>query len=77
MGIDQVAHRLLEEPVTVENPNPSIQIFEGEFPHGGVRLVHYYFDEKGDVVSKSRATECRAYEMDKQGKILWSEIQKL
>lgn len=76
-GIDEVAHSLSNEPIREENPNPSIHIFQGEFEHGGVRVIHYYFNEKGELVTKSKATERRIYELDQEGRMVWSKIEKL
>lgn len=77
-GIDIIAHELmLIEVEPTENDNTSIEINTGEFEHQGVRMITYYYDDKGEVVSKSSAVESRTYELDQKGKIVWSEIKKL
>lgn len=77
-GIEKVAHAILDsydEPV--ENPDPEIHILEGEFPHGGVRRVEHYLNWDGRFIPKSNAVECRTYEFDAQGNLVWSEVRKI
>lgn len=77
LGIDLVAHKLMETPIILDNPNPSIELSIGEFEHGGVRLAKSFYNEHGDLVPKSRAAECRILEYNKDGKVIWSEAKKL
>jgi hypothetical protein len=77
VGIDEVAHRLMEEVEQNEEYDASIEINSGEFPHGGIRSITYYYDDVGEVIAKSKAVESRTYELDKDGKIVWSEVKKL
>jgi hypothetical protein len=78
VGIDEVAHSLMDEPILDDNPNPSLEIFTGTFEHGGVRLLKYYIDgNTNEVASKLNATECHVYELDENGNVIWSETQKI
>ncbi|MEW9702979.1 hypothetical protein [Paenibacillus sp. SI8] len=72
VGMDEVAHKLMNEP-DYNEIDPSIEISTtGEFKHGGVRLITYYFDREGNVVPRSKAMESKSYEFNDKGKVVWS-----
>ncbi|MFS0556076.1 hypothetical protein [Brevibacillus sp. 179-C9.3 HS] len=77
VGIDEVAHQLLNEPIEIENPDPAIEIITGNLQHGGARGITYYYNDKKEVVSRSKATARYSYEVNKNGEIVWSETKKL
>jgi hypothetical protein len=77
VGMDHVAHQLLEEPIIDEFPDPSIQINTENLQHGGIRGITYYFNNFKEVVPRSKATSKYSYEVDCNGDILWSEIVKI
>ena len=54
-----------------------VEILTGTFPHGGVRLIHQYYDEEGNITRKSKAKLVRSAEYSTDGKILFQEEKKL
>lgn len=76
VGIDKIAQILVKDPKE-KSINPSIEIRTGNFTHGGIRLINYYFDEYGEIVSKSNAKEVLTHELDDNGRIVWSENIKI
>ncbi|NDI33803.1 hypothetical protein [Chengkuizengella sediminis] len=77
VGMDEVAHQLKNKHIKKENPNPAIQILTENLKHGGVRSVIYYFNDNKEVVPKSEATNIYSYEVDENGKVIWSEYKNL
>lgn len=73
VGIDEIAHQLMNTPYSMENVNPSIELDTGNFEHGGIKRIKYYLNKDGGVVPKSRAVEYKLYELDNDGKLIWSE----
>ena len=53
--------------------DPTHEIKEGDFEHGGIKLTQAYFDAEGNNVHKSQAVEVRIAEIDKDGKVVWKE----
>lgn len=75
VGMDEVAHELKAHPR--KQNDPEVEILTGTFPHGGVRLIHQYFDESGKRVSKSIAKSRQSAEYSSDGKILFKEEKNL
>ncbi len=71
VGMDEVAHRLEENSSSQKPVDPEVEIEVGTFPHGGVRLIHQYYDEKGERISKSKEVLIRTAEYSAEGKILF------
>lgn len=61
----------LKEKGTLANNDPHIEISNGDFEHGGVKMFRVYFDEKGNTVRKSKATKVKIAEYNQAGKIVW------
>lgn len=76
-GIDEVANNLKNVGNLSADIDTSIEINEGAFEHGGIRLVKYYYDSKDELTVKSQATEVRIYELGEKGEVMWSDIKKI
>lgn len=72
-GIDAIAHQLSNIPVIIHDADSSIELFNGNFEHGGVKKAKYFFDKNGQVVPKSKAIGYKTYEFDKIGKLVWTD----
>jgi hypothetical protein len=72
VGMDEVAHSLLKQPQKASD-NPAIQFESGNFGHGGVRLITYYYNKEGEVVEKSKSVKSKTYELDEKGKTVWED----
>lgn len=70
-GIDEVAHTLIKQPKTVDDPAISIQT-EDSCKYGGIRRITYYFNRDGNVVTKSKAQVSKIYELAQSGDVLWT-----
>lgn len=66
---------MLKENNISDNIDAAIEISEGEFEHGGIRLLKYYCDEEDNLVEQSKASKAIIYELDKEGKIVWSKLE--
>lgn len=75
VGMDEVAHELKEHPR--RKVDPEVEIFEGKYEHGGVRLIHQYYDESGNRIAKSKASKIRILEFSWDGKLLYEEEKLL
>lgn len=53
------------------------EIEEGNFPHGGIRLLKTYLDENGKHVNKCDAVKVHIYEGGTDGKPVFEEIVEL
>lgn len=53
--------------------DPSFEIEEGEYEHGGIRMFTYWLDEEGNLVRKSHAVKQLIQELDEAGSVVWSE----
>lgn len=76
-SIDEVAERLEEAAKNqpVDDGNTKIEIFEGEYEHGGIRICKYYYNEKDELIEKSKASKIVTYELGKSGEIVWSNTE--
>ncbi len=77
VGMDEVAHALEEEFSKKKVTDPEVEIKTGSFPHGGIRLIHQYFDGNGNITHKSKAKIVKSAEYSADGKILFSEENSL
>lgn len=77
VGIDEIASILEESDGLSDDIDATIEISEGEFEHGGIRLFKYYYDSEDNLIEKSKAFKSIVYELDKHGKIVWSNLEKL
>jgi hypothetical protein len=76
VGMDLVAHRLMEEGKKVIQTDAEMEIFTGEFEHGGVRLIKHYRDPEGKLILRSLASEVEIVELGKHGEVLWKSVEK-
>ncbi len=76
-GIDLLAHGLEKEVTILKDEDLSIEIFSGSFPHGGIKLIKYYFGNSKNLTLKSLASEVRIVELDMNGNELWSEVCRI
>lgn len=75
VGIDEIVSILEENNDISDDIDATIEISEGEFEHGGIRLFKYYYDAEDNLVEKSKAFKSIIYELDKDGKIVWSNLE--
>lgn len=67
----------LKEKGTFTNNDPNIEILNGDFEHGGVKMLRIYFDEKGNEIRKSKATRVKIAEYNQAGKIVWETEEEI
>jgi len=77
VGIDEVAHSYLKQRDRRVTDNPAIEINSGNFEHGGIRLLTYYYDAEEILVEKSKAVVAKTYELDEKGKTVWETTKNL
>lgn len=73
VGVDELANILANNNSTSHDTDSAIEISEGNFEHGGIRLIKYYYSDKRELIGKSQATEVRVHELGEDGQLLWSE----
>ena len=78
LRIDEIALKLKQEEAEERknNSDPEINIQEGNFEHGGVRLVQTYMKD-GEIVHRSEADSVEERELDENGKEVFSIIKEL
>lgn len=77
VGVDEVAHRLKNIKRSCDEIDSAIEILEGNFEHGGIRLMKYYYNSEGELTERSKAIEVKIYELGEKGETLWSEVKKI
>lgn len=62
-GMDVVAHELMNKPP--DNVDPTIEILNGQFEHGGTKIMKRYLDKENEMIEKSKAVrvEIREFEV--------------
>lgn len=75
LHIDDIARRMQEEEKEFykRNADPEINIQEGNFEHGGVRLIHTYL-KNGNIAHRSEADSVEIRELDADGKEVFKDI---
>lgn len=78
LNIEEIAAKLKqeEEHDKKQNIDPEINIKEGNFEHGGVRLIQTYLKD-GEIVHRSEADSVEERELDEKGKEVFSIIKDL
>ncbi|WP_409342719.1 hypothetical protein [Paenibacillus sp. MBLB4367] len=66
VGIDEIAHSLMKEPIKQQDPTVEIETLE-KLPNGKGMKVTYYYGKSGELVPKSKATTFKSYELDVSG----------
>lgn len=77
-GMDAVAHDLMKKPI--ENVDPAIEILNGTFKHGGMKLMKRYLDSDNETIEKSRAVKVEIREFsvnDNKWLTIWNEVTDL
>lgn len=77
VGVDEVARALESNDKYNTDIDAAIEIIEGIFEHGGIRLIKYYYDSDGKLIEKSKAIEEKTYELGDKGELLWSENKNI
>lgn len=77
VGVDEVARTLKNNDKSNTNTDATIEISEGNFEHGGIRIIKYYYDSEGELIEKSKAIEVKIYELGDKGELLWSKSEKI
>ncbi|WNR46875.1 hypothetical protein [Paenibacillus roseipurpureus] len=70
-GIDEVAHYYMNQSKISNDPAVSIDS-EVNCQHGGLKRITYFFDNKDEIVPKSKAYKSKTYELDETGTVIWS-----
>lgn len=76
IGVDTISHALLGKAITSARDDAVLAIEEGNFSHGGVRLLKYFY-RGSQPVKRSDADSVYIAELNKMGKILWEDNKKL
>ena len=78
LHVDEIGHRMQkeEEEEKKKNLDPAINIKQGSFEHGGVRLIQTYLKD-GENVPRSKADSVEEVEMDENGKEVYRCIREL
>lgn len=74
-GMDIVAHDLMKKPPG--NIDPTIEILNGSFEHGGTKMMKRYLDSNGEMTKKSKAAKVEVREFvvtDNRWKTVSNEI---
>ena len=78
LKIDETAEKMkqAEEEEMKSNADPEVNIQEGSFEHGGVRLIHTYLKD-GEIAHRSVADSVEERELDEDGKEVFKVIKEL
>ena len=78
LSIDEIADKLKreEDEEIKRNADPEINIKEGNFEHGGVRLIQTYLKD-GELAHRSEADSVEERELDENGKEVFIIIKEL
>ena len=78
LKIDEIAHRMQEEEKEEQrrNADPEVNILQGNFEHGGIRLFQTFLKD-GKNVRRSQADSVEEMEYAKDGKVVFRTIRKL
>lgn len=78
LHIDETARRMQEEEKEAykQNADPEINIQEGSFEHGGVRLIQTYL-KNGSIAHRSKADSVEIRELDADGKEVFRDVIEL
>lgn len=78
LHLDEIASRIKNEEETERNRmlNPLMDIMQGSFEHGGVRLIRTYL-KNGENVKRSEADIVEESELDENGNVLYRVTKDL
>lgn len=76
-NIYEIGKQLKESDKNISVHDPEMEINSGNFEHGGVRQIIYYYDEKKRPMIKSKANKKVTYELDKKGHRIWSKEESI
>ena len=63
----------LKEIDICKNIDPHMEIFNGQFEHGGVKLIKIYLDENENCISFKKASKVRIEEYNQKGVLVWKK----
>jgi len=69
LGLDLLETESLSE--ASRQGDPAVEIDEGGFEHGGVRLIRRWLDADGRPTRRSNAKRSEEVELDQQGRVVW------
>lgn len=67
----ETVNRLREMGTCVDKKDPYIEMFDGNFDHGGKKLFKIYLDNSEGIIAKSKAEKVRVMEYDSMGRVVW------
>lgn len=70
-GMNELERRALDAGRKVADP--SFEIEDGVFPHGGRRLLREWRDARGEPIERSKASEVLQVELDETGSEVWRQ----
>ena len=78
LKIDEIAVKMkqAEEEQMKQNADPEVNIQEGSFEHGGVRMIQTYLKD-GEIAHRSEADSVEERELDENGNEVFSVIKEL
>lgn len=78
LHIDEIAQKMIEEEKEdyKQSADPEVNIMEGEFEHGGVRLIQTFLKD-GEIAHRSDADSVEERELDANGKEVFKIVKEL
>lgn len=70
----EVVRNLKATGITTSD-NPHMEISNGKFEHGGIKLFKIYLDENDKCISKDKAVKTKVLEYATNGQMIWSAIE--
>jgi len=72
---EETVKRIKEKGILKHN-DPHMEILNGNFEHGGVKLFTVYLDDNNNSVTKSKASKMKIVEYDQAGNVVWQNEVK-
>ena len=78
LHIDEIAKRMIDEEKEDyrQNSDPEVNIMEGQFEHGGVRLIETYLKD-GRMAHRSVADSVEERELDADGREVYKVVKEI
>lgn len=77
MNWDKIVEGLKTSGEASTASDPAIEFLTTQLAYGGDIRVNYYYNDDRQLVPRSQATMVEAYELQKNGVVVWSNITKL
>lgn len=68
--------KVVKEKSVSKYNDPHMEISNGQFEHGGVKLFTVYLDDNNNSVTKSKASKMKIVEYDQAGNVVWQNEVK-